>query len=121
MAVRCRLSDADAAKYAYGDEWYTFDKDALMKLPASMLIPLETEMDYSLGELISDLARRSTQAMKASFWIARKLVHPDIEKFKDFDPAIWDATTEMPDVDEVDDAVPLDPGSPEPEPSPATS
>lgn len=106
FTAQSRLGQADAAKYAYGDEWYTFDEAALLTKPASELIALEQAMDgYTIGQLISGMGQRSTQAMRAALWIARKLAHDDIEKFSAFDPSPWQTLTRL--VDENGDEVKL--------------
>jgi hypothetical protein len=135
LFVQTRLGDDDAKKYAYGDEWYSFDEGALLDLPASDLIALETAMDYTLGELLAGLGRRSTQALRAALWISRKRAHPDVEKFKDFNPQVWHMQSRVVDGDgnvvELDedgapvpaaegDADPLEGGSQVSSPSPTT-
>lgn len=143
LIPQSRLSDADAARYPYGDEWYAFDESALLSKPSSELIALEAAMDgYTIGDLLVGISRRSTGAMRAALWIARKLTHHDIEKYADFDPVVWLAQTRVVDehgnvvtFDEDGDAVaaeqaaepaegdadPLGGGSPAADPSPPGS
>lgn len=97
--LETRLGDEDATKYAYGDEWYEMSLDALRALPPSKLIPLEKAMGLSIGQVFEGFAERSTLGMKALLWIARKLVHPDIERFKDFDAAVWMVSNRVVDED----------------------
>lgn len=108
MAIRFRLGKADAEKYPGGDQWFTFDLDALMDMPSSEMEKLEAAMDgYSFGQLLAEYGRKTAKSVRTSFWIARRVAGVN-EKFSHFDPRIWAADIESAEDERPEGSDPLE-------------
>lgn len=94
--VRFRLAEADWERY--GDQWWTFDEAALVKLRSRDLIALDDALRVGLGlNVATALAayhRGETRGALAVMWLARRLAGVD-EPLDGFDPLVWLAETSM--------------------------
>jgi hypothetical protein len=81
---RFLLAPKDQVEYPRGDEWFTFDIDALdAEMPTSDVIKLESDLGVSLDQVLHGLAFGATRAKLWAFYIARRRagVKEDLEFF----------------------------------------
>jgi hypothetical protein len=109
--VRFQLSPKNQVDYDRGDEWFTWDPDAINDMRASELIALEAEVGLSMGDIAYGLERKTALAMTAAIWITRRIAGVK-ESWELFDPQVRRVTWET-----VYEAAPTDPTGGEDGPS----
>ena len=70
---RFQLAEKNQGEYPRGDEWFTFDIDEIDRtVPTRDVIALESELGFTLDEIVGGLNHGATNAKLIAFWVARK-------------------------------------------------
>lgn len=81
--LRVRLHPEDHEKY--GGDWYTYDENAIFRLPVGE----QRDIERAIGMPILDMANRGRQSyvdgLTAQIWVARRMAGV-AEAFDDFSP-----------------------------------
>lgn len=112
--VRLRLGEPDWERY--GDQWWTYDEAALVRLPVQELIAIEGELRRELGLTLQGAMlgyrQGAIDGTLALLWVARRLGGVT-EPLAEFAPLVMLAEAEVPGSGDVDP--PASPSSPSPE------
>ncbi len=98
-AVEFQFQDPeDQARY--GDRWYRYAEEDLIRLPASKLIELESELGMPVVDVMNAMRRHSTLGDLGVAWIGVRAVNPvlagDFDSFNPMTLAIrWRPATEV--------------------------
>jgi len=113
---RFQLRKEEWDEYERGNEWFTFDIEALDRdMTTDEVIELEAALGFSLDQIVTGLLHGGARAKLWAFWIARKQagIKEDLEFFK---PRVRAAAV-FPLIDEGDAVPPDHAASAEPPPS----
>lgn len=109
--VMFRFTDPEDVK-VYGDRWYRFSEEDLIRMRARDLIQLEQDLGMPVVTVMNGARMHSTIGDLAAAWLGVRAHDPALAgEFEKFNPLTLTITWEHPDdVDEVDEGK-----APEPE------
>ena len=108
--LRFQFTEPDDAKM-YGGDWYVYDEQKIMRLPAREQVKLEQQLGMPLIDVMREMRRDTVMGRLATTWLAIHLADPDTAgEFDDYTPlvmfVVWHP---VPDAAGESMAGPLDP------------
>lgn len=121
--MRWKFTAADDVA-EYGDRWWTFDGQALLRRKARELMQIEETIGMPIADLLEKLDERTTLGMLGALWLSMHSAgHP--VAWAEFDPTVyltvWEEVPAETPLDSGQDPEPAASSSPEPATESATS
>lgn len=115
--IEVQFSEEGGDREKYGDRWYRYDEESLVRRPVRELVQLEGMIGSPLVDVMNGVRVRSTFGNLAAAWIAVRATDPDLAgKFEDFQPLIVLAAWRPAEDEEMDEGKAEDGGTESPPP-----